>query len=221
MCAPQAPTSVTLKVGAQVMLTKNVDMSVKLVNGSRGVVVGFNTFGDPKVDFGADHGSPLTIKRAQCFRTLGSGAVFCRSYYPVKLAYAITVHKAQGATLSRVVMDVRDAFDYGQVYVALSRVRGLEGVWLEGEIDDGWDCVKISEKVLVFDGLLPPDDEEEADEEAIKGLNLHVEELRREVEALRETIAMMEDETMAEEKEKEAKKAKRVAAKKARKVLNA
>ena len=50
----------------------------------------------------------------------------------VSLAWALTVHKAQGMTLTRAELMLHDAFDYGQVYVALSRVTALEGLWLRG-----------------------------------------------------------------------------------------
>ena len=56
------------------------------------------------------------------------------SHYPLRLAWAITIHKAQGLTFDRVVIDAADAFAAGQVYVALSRCRTLEGIVLHTPI---------------------------------------------------------------------------------------
>ncbi len=141
----KAPRALELKVGAQVMLTKNW-ADAGLVNGSRGVVVGFKTGkvdeldrmsygvapGDytcPVVRF--DSGATHVVKPATTFQALEGGAVV-RTQIPIKLAWALTVHKSQGMTLSRCELQLEDAFAPGQVYVALSRVTSLAGLWLSG-----------------------------------------------------------------------------------------
>src|SRR5690606_16323932 len=55
--------------------------------------------------------------------------------YPIRLAWAITVHKSQGLTFEHAVIDVTQAFADGQVYVALSRLRSLEGLTLRGRVN--------------------------------------------------------------------------------------
>ena len=151
----QAPQTLTLKLGAQVVLIKNVDDA--LVNGSRGVVKGFVTRSDteyarrksnfrihprrvadaerafprwPLVAF--DNGRVLAVGPGEFSASAGKKAYADRLQVPLKLAWALTVHKSQGMTLSRVEVNLRDAFDYGQVYVALSRATCVEGLRVRG-----------------------------------------------------------------------------------------
>ena len=150
-----APQTLSLKLGAQVVLIKNVDDV--LVNGSRGVVRGFVTRGDtefarhkssfrihprraadaerafprwPLVAF--DNGRVLAVGPGEFSASAGKKAYADRLQVPLKLAWALTVHKSQGMTLSRVEVNLRDAFDYGQVYVALSRATKVEGLCVRG-----------------------------------------------------------------------------------------
>ena len=62
----------------------------------------------------------------------GPLALMVRSQMPLKLGWALTVHKAQGMTLSRAELQLDDAFEVGQVYVALSRLTSLAGLWIRG-----------------------------------------------------------------------------------------
>merc|ERR1711879_729764 len=127
-----------LKVGAQVILIKNRS-SLGLVNGSRGVVLGFSPkHGDPLVQF--DNGADHYIKQ-ELFEIRGpGGATLQRSQLPLKLGWALTVHKAQGLTLTRAELDVSGAFEAGQIYVALSRLRDTDSLWITGR---RWDCSRI------------------------------------------------------------------------------
>ena len=68
--------------------------------------------------------------------------------YPLKLAWAITIHKSQGLTFDKVIIDAAQAFSHGQVYVALSRCRTLEGIVLSSHI--GSDCLISDEQVSRF-----------------------------------------------------------------------
>jgi len=132
-----------LKVRAQVMLLKQLyeekpdDRDPKkvsrtliqgLVNGSRGVVTGFAPDGNPIVKF--INGRTITVRQATWASDEEEDAVK-RSQVPLRLAYALTIHKAQGASLDSAIVDVGpSSFECGQAYVALSRVRSLEALFV-------------------------------------------------------------------------------------------
>ncbi|XP_048803177.1 ATP-dependent DNA helicase PIF1 [Lagopus muta] len=119
---------VELKVGAQVMLAKNLDVSQGLVNGARGVVVGFETEqkGLPKVRFLC--GVTRVIKLERWLFKGPSGIHLSRQQLPLKLAWAISIHKSQGMSLDSVEISLSRVFESGQAYVALSRARSLAGL---------------------------------------------------------------------------------------------
>jgi ATP-dependent DNA helicase PIF1 len=118
----------SLKVGAQVMLLKNLEPELGLVNGSRGVVVSFQEFPPylPKVQFK----DCTRIIKPEIWASNHEPPIQ-REQIPLRLAYALTIHKAQGASLDSALVDIGDStFEYGQAYVALSRVRSLEGLYV-------------------------------------------------------------------------------------------
>ncbi|XP_061695214.1 ATP-dependent DNA helicase PIF1 [Syngnathoides biaculeatus] len=117
-----------LKVGAQVMLTKNLDVTRGLVNGARGVVVAFEPgkHGLPRVRFLCGVTEVLKLER-WVFKS-GGGAHLSRQQLPLKLAWAISIHKSQGMTLDCVEISLARVFESGQAYVALSRARSLESL---------------------------------------------------------------------------------------------
>lgn len=116
-----------LAQGAQVMLLSNLDYEHGLVNGSRGVVVGFDSSGAPLVQF--LRGDPMVVPATSWDSEDLEGV--SRKQIPLRLAYAITIHKAQGATLDSALIDIgTSTFEYGQAYVALSRVKNLNSLYV-------------------------------------------------------------------------------------------
>lgn len=122
-------TELQLKVGTQVMLVYNQDQEAGLVNGSRGIVKGFDeTTGYPLVLF---HHTDKPISIAP--QTWESEEIdgLKRSQIPLILAYAISIHRIQGATLDSALIDIgAGIFELGQAYVALSRVKSLDSLYI-------------------------------------------------------------------------------------------
>ncbi|KAM7107151.1 ATP-dependent DNA helicase PIF1 [Ciconia maguari] len=138
---------VELKLGAQVMLAKNLDLSQGLVNGARGVVVGFESEqrGLPKVRFLC--GVTQVIKMEKWVFKGPSGVHLSRQQLPLKLAWAISIHKSQGMSLDCVEISLSRVFESGQAYVALSRARSLAGLRV---LDFDPKVVRADPSVLQF-----------------------------------------------------------------------
>lgn len=125
-----SPEELALKVGAVVMFTKN-DSKLGVVNGTLGVVeefAGFNNF--PVVRL--KNGELVEVERDEWVVEDGGKIVARVEQLPLRLAWAITIHKSQGLSLEAAVMDLSRVFEFGQGYVALSRVRRLSGLYLLG-----------------------------------------------------------------------------------------
>ena len=124
-----SPEVLELKVGAHVMFTKN-SFEQGFVNGTLGVVEAFDSDGTPIVK--TKKGKSIWVAPAEWSITEGSRTLAAINQLPLRLAWAMTVHKSQGMTLDAAVVDLSEAFEYGQGYVALSRVRTLAGLHLIG-----------------------------------------------------------------------------------------
>ena len=119
-----------LKVGAWVMHLKNFS-NEKLCNGTLGVIIGFDEKGDPIFQYERDGvKTTKTLKREAWTKSVSPHQCVAVWQYPVCLAYAVTIHKIQGATLDRMYVDVSRAFANGQVYTAITRIRGLDCLYL-------------------------------------------------------------------------------------------
>ena len=124
-----SPQTLALKEGGRVMFTRN-NFDKGYVNGTLGTVTGFSEGGFPIVhtrEGRVIEAAPEEWRIDDRARTLAK-----ITQVPLRLAWAITVHKSQGMSLDSAVMDLRQAFEYGQGYVALSRVRSLKGLFLAG-----------------------------------------------------------------------------------------
>jgi len=181
------PTAVELKLkkGAQIMLLNN-DAYGRWINGTVGRVTGFDRDEDgqdiilAKLETGEKvEIEPFTWEIYRFFmrnEELASEVVGSFTQYPVRLAFAVTIHKSQGKTFEKVVIDVgRGTFAHGQMYVALSRCTSLAGIVLrqplrKSHILMDWQVVKFLTRRQYerSDRLCPRDDKIEMIERAIR-----------------------------------------------------
>jgi len=137
----------TLKVGSQVMCVVNIqsDTGIEICNGSQGIVTGFcEITGSPQVKF--NNGIIRAMERHVWVSDKIPGIGVCQ--VPLILAWALTIHKSQGATMDAAEIDVGSGiFECGQTYVALSRVKSLDGLYLTS-----FDAsrIRINKKVKEF-----------------------------------------------------------------------
>jgi ATP-dependent exoDNAse (exonuclease V) alpha subunit len=132
---------ISLKKGAFVMCTRN--LSSKICNGSQGVITDF-IMGKPQVTF---TNGTVSIIDPHEFQHSEFPSIVVKQY-PLCLAWAMTIHKIQGSTLDCAAIDIgQTVFEYGQTYVALSRVRSLEGLYL---LNFNASKIRANPKVVAF-----------------------------------------------------------------------
>ena len=143
-----AEKELNLKIGTHVMCIANVDLQSEnqIANGSQGIVVGFRN-GLPLVKFNTiDH--PIVVGY-YTWKSENNDKIAV-AQIPLIYAWAITIHKAQGVTLDSAVIDIgSNIFEYGQSYVALSRVKSLEGIYLSNL---NYNKINANPKVKTFYG---------------------------------------------------------------------
>lgn len=163
-----ADTSLTLKKGAQVMFTKNDSSGKKLYyNGKIGTVTAL----DPEIIVTDEDGNEIVVQQEKWenvkYEISGEDneimAVSDGSFtqYPLRHAWAITIHKSQGLTFDRVIIDAGKAFSFGQVYVALSRCRTLEGIVLSSPVSR--NCTFTNQEVAAFESTYTSAERAEAE----------------------------------------------------------
>ena len=174
-----------MKENMLVALLINLDFDAGLINGSQGVIVGFETHNDdslpkqygeykarrqglirefvkravpcewPIVQF--QNGVKRTIYAHCMMSELGDSepySLLSRTQIPLVAAWAMTIHKSQGMTLSRVIVDLRRTFQKAQDYVALSRASSLAGLKVEALGERNWGCNKEVLRFLEDHGWL-------------------------------------------------------------------
>jgi len=126
------PKELELKKGARVICCTNYLPDAGIMNGTAGRVVDLENFMGiltPVVRF--DNGEEVRINKVAKEITLDGHVIATRTQFPLRLGWALTVHSSQGSTLDLVEAHLGNAFERGQIYVALSRVRTLEGLSIQ------------------------------------------------------------------------------------------
>ena len=153
------PFELNLKPGLPIMLLRNINASMGLANGSRLVLTRIHHFVLEGRLLGGDfHGQPRMIPRIKLSTKPDHFPVFTRKQFPIRICFAMTIHKSQGQSLKNVAVDLRKhCFTHGQLYVALSRVTDVSHLRvllnsstnaLSGTPDDLTDNIVYPEALL-------------------------------------------------------------------------
>ena len=132
-------------VGAQIIIIKNISIENGIVNGSRGIVIDLEP---DYIKVKLLSGKEFDIQRAS-WKIEDNNYYITKNQFPVKLAYALTIHKSQGTSIDYVETNISNTsiFEYGQVYTVLSRCRSLEGLTLN---DFDKEAIKCHPEVKKF-----------------------------------------------------------------------
>ena len=152
-----ADKELMLKVGAQVMFTKNdLTQEKRYYNGKIGTVTRLNEEEivikcvEDNYEINVDSHTWENLRYAYNDTTdkIDEDVIGTFEQYPLKLAWAVTIHKSQGLTFDKVIIDAGHAFAAGQVYVALSRCRSLEGISLLTPVQA--DAIFTDDRILQY-----------------------------------------------------------------------
>lgn len=145
-----APEKLELKIDAEVMFVANHKEQI-YVNGTRGKVIRFSNHGDPVVE--TLDGQEIIVEQHswKTYDDFGQYVIASVTQYPLRLAWAVTVHKSQGMSLDEAEINLSQAFVPGMGYVALSRVRSLEGLYLKGLNET---ALEMDPDIYEFDKIL-------------------------------------------------------------------
>lgn len=163
-----------LKVGAKVMLLRNDNDGKKYVNGTLGII---SSILGGEIRVKTDEGLMITVDRTKWERykyvyeeeskTIVPVSIGSFRQFPLMLAWAVTIHKSQGMTFDKAIVDARRSFAPGQVYVALSRCRSLKGLTLSSKITENDIMVNpiVVEYMKSVERLNPCGEEKEAEKQ--------------------------------------------------------
>ncbi|XP_058798206.1 ATP-dependent DNA helicase pif1-like [Phymastichus coffea] len=124
---------ITIKIGCKIMIRRNIDVSIGLVNGTIATVIAVSKgkTGIDSVTIKLQSNQEYSIKRLEYQFQIMDQVFITREQFPFCLSYAITIHKSQGLSLENAVVEAGNSiFNCGQTYVALSRITKLEGLHL-------------------------------------------------------------------------------------------
>jgi hypothetical protein len=159
-----ADEELSLKKGTRVMFLKN-NSEKNYYNGKTGVI----SFIDEKnikvkcdedeneIEVRPEVWNNVTYQTEKNSRNITEDVIGTFKQMPLRLAWAITIHKSQGLTFDKVIIDAAEAFSSGQVYVALSRCRGLEGLTLSSKISP--DSLMCDNRVSTFSSAKPDEEQ--------------------------------------------------------------
>lgn len=134
-----------LKVGAKIMLLRNDNDGMKYVNGTQGIITSIAK-DENVIRIKTENGDYISIEPStwevydyvykEETKTIEPRIIGSFTQFPLKLAWAVTIHKSQGMTFEKAIVDAHQSFASGQVYVALSRCRSLDGLILTSKISE-------------------------------------------------------------------------------------
>lgn len=136
-------TEITLCKGLQIMITHNIDINNKIVNGTRAIIKEIDY---PNIIIQTINNQTYTISYVKYINEFDNDIEY--NYIPIKLAYAISIHRSQGQSLDYIQLDLGDSiFEYGMGYTGLSRAKKLNSIYLTNLSRNAF---KINDLVIEF-----------------------------------------------------------------------